>query len=198
MIRWTGRSRRGRRAVLIGLPLAAVLLLAGCGAGQITETTEQRGSTDGVNASIGGIDLRNVSLAYPEDGIYRKGSEARVEAVIVNTTSSPDRLISMRGASARGSFMRTVTTKQMKAVCKCSPAAPPPTLSTPHDQPINIKLAPGESLQAYGNAGPQLILSGLIRDFRSSQTTTVIFKFQKAGTISLKVPVGTPSVNPSS
>ncbi|HVX43859.1 MAG TPA: hypothetical protein VHC49_08225 [Mycobacteriales bacterium] len=182
----------------MGLPLIATLALAGCGAGQITETMEQQTNIDGVNASVGGIDLRNVSLAYPDNGIYQKGSEARVEAVIVNTSSSPDRLLSMQGASATGSFMKTVTVKELDPTCKCSPAAPRPSVSTPKDQPIDITLAPQANVNAYGDSGPQLILTGLTREFRSSQQTTVTFKFQKAGTISLKVPVGTPPENPES
>lgn len=196
MIRWTGRSRRGGRAALIGLPLIAVLALAGCGAGQITETMEQQASVDGVNGSVGNIDLRNVSLAYPENGVYEKGSEARVEAVIVNNSTSPDRLLSMRGASASGSFMKTVTVKELDPTCKCSPAAPRPTVETPKDQPIDVKLEPQASFKAYGDAGPQLTLTGLTKEFRSSQLTTVTFRFEKAGTISLKVPVGTPTENP--
>jgi hypothetical protein len=184
--------------VLVGLPLIATLAIAGCGAGQITETMEQTTNIDGVNASVGTIDLRNVSLAYPDDGIYRKGSEARVEAVIVNTSSTPDRLVSMQGASATGSFMKTVTVKTLTPTCKCSPSAPLPSVSTPRDQPIDIKLGPQANLNAYGDAGPQLILTGLTREFRSSQQTTVTFKFEKAGTISLKVPVGTPPENPES
>ena len=196
MIRWTGRSHRGGRAVLIGLPLIAVLAVAGCGAGQITETMEQQANVDGVNGSVGSIDLRNVTLAYPENGVYEKGAEARVEAVIVNTSDSPDRLLSMRGASARGSFMKTITTKELEPTCKCSPAAPRPTVQTPKDQPIDIKLEPQASLKAYGDAGPQLTLTGLTKEFRSSQQTTVTFRFEKAGTISLKVPVGTPTENP--
>jgi copper(I)-binding protein len=93
------RSRRsaGRsRVALAALVTAGGVVLAGCAAGQQAQTAEQRPTIDGNNAEVGPLALRNVAIEYPDNGVYRKGSVARLRLVIANTGNESDELTEVR------------------------------------------------------------------------------------------------------
>jgi copper(I)-binding protein len=93
------RSRRsaGRsRVALAALVTVGGIVLAGCGAGQQAQTAEQRPTIDGNNAEIGSIALRNVAIEYPDNGVYRRGSVARLRLLIANTGNAQDELVEVR------------------------------------------------------------------------------------------------------
>ncbi|MEV4311041.1 hypothetical protein [Actinocrispum sp. NPDC049592] len=73
----------------VGLALA----LAGCGAGQIAQTSGMEPAVNGGTGQAGTIAIRDVRLAYPQDGVYRSGADAVVEGVIVNTGQADDQLV---------------------------------------------------------------------------------------------------------
>src|SRR5262249_18828006 len=75
---------------------AAVLAIAGCGAGQITQTDHQIAAVDGTFGDAGtSIALRNVLIPYPHNpaGTYPSGSSVPVSLAIINQGSTPDELI---------------------------------------------------------------------------------------------------------
>lgn len=78
---------------VLGIGLAAVL--AGCGAGQITQTDTQLSGVNGASATVGSMAIRNAQLAYPADpqGVYQPGSSARLVVTIVNTGLTSDTLV---------------------------------------------------------------------------------------------------------
>ncbi|MDG4768427.1 hypothetical protein O7632_30680 [Solwaraspora sp. WMMD406] len=87
-------STRGHRrfAVLItGAAAAGVLLLSGCGTGQIAETALKSASINGVNIDSpnGAVSLRNLSLPYSGTEGYPEGGSAPVEVAIYNNTAEP-------------------------------------------------------------------------------------------------------------
>jgi copper(I)-binding protein len=93
------RSRRsaGRsRVALAALVTVSGVVLAGCAAGQQAQTAEQRPTIDGNNAEVGPIALRNVAIEYPDNGIYRRGSVARLRLLIANTGNAADALVEVR------------------------------------------------------------------------------------------------------
>ena len=90
MIRSTSRS------VLAGLVVVGGLVLAGCGAGQISQTAQQQPTVDGQQAQVGPIAIRYAALEYPTSGVYEKGSDARLRMVVVNTGDTADTLTSVR------------------------------------------------------------------------------------------------------
>jgi copper(I)-binding protein len=93
------RSRRsaGRsRFALAALVTVGGVVLAGCGAGQQAQTAEQRPTIDGNNAEVGPLALRNIAIEYPDNGVYRRGSVARLRLLIANTGNETDELTEVR------------------------------------------------------------------------------------------------------
>ena len=87
-------NRSTSRSVLAGLVVVGGLALAGCGAGQIAQTAQQKPTVDGQMAQIGPIAIRDAALEYPLGGVYERGSDARLRMVVVNTGIAPDTLVS--------------------------------------------------------------------------------------------------------
>lgn len=83
------RSIRGaRRAVLVAgaAATAATLLLSGCGAGQIAETSRQAAAVSGVDAQSpdGVYKIRNIAVDYPGTEGYPAGADASLRGVLYN------------------------------------------------------------------------------------------------------------------
>jgi copper(I)-binding protein len=88
--------RSTSRSVLAGLIVVSGLALAGCGAGQVAQTAQQRPTVDGQGAQVGPIAIRYAALEYPTSGVYEQGSTARLRMVVVNTGDQSDTLTSVR------------------------------------------------------------------------------------------------------
>jgi copper(I)-binding protein len=154
---------------------AAVLALAGCGAGQITQTDHQVSAVDGISGNLGdSIALRNVLIPYPnnQDGTYPAGSTVPVLLTIVNQGSSPDELIAVTSPAASQALVlgntrippgATVTS----AVRSAEPASP---------------LVIGELS----------ILLTTNQPLRAGLNTPLTFQFHNAGKLTLPVPMATP------
>jgi copper(I)-binding protein len=88
--------RRNRAQLVIGAMIAAVAV-AGCGAGQITQTSRQVAAVEGAGATAGQIAVRNATVEF--DGaaegaaVYPAGGNAPLQMVIVNTGAELDRLV---------------------------------------------------------------------------------------------------------
>lgn len=93
---------RALRAAAIGVLLLAPVTLSACGAGQVNQTSAQNRDKVGPTARIGDITLREVELAYPEGGHYAKGSDAVLNAAIVNDGAADDTLVSITGDGFSG------------------------------------------------------------------------------------------------
>ncbi|SES06591.1 hypothetical protein [Actinokineospora terrae] len=87
----TGRLRLA--PAVLGLGIAAALVTAGCGSGQITQTDSQLPAVNGALAQAGQIAVRDAVLAYPENGYYAKGADAPLSLTIVNVGGTPDKLV---------------------------------------------------------------------------------------------------------
>lgn len=101
MNRWTRHSSAPSRSVLAALAVVGGLALAGCGAGQVAQTAQQRPTVDGQNGSVGRLALRDVALEYPSAGVYKDGGDARLRMVVVNEGPSSDALVSVRSDAAQ-------------------------------------------------------------------------------------------------
>jgi copper(I)-binding protein len=88
--------RRNRARLVIGALIAAVAV-AGCGAGQITQTARQVAAVEGANATAGHISVRNATIEFDEAGhgaaVHPIGGSAPLEMLIVNTGAEIDRLV---------------------------------------------------------------------------------------------------------
>ncbi len=97
-------SRRSTGPLRTLLPAVAVGLLAlgiaGCSAGQVTQTDSVEPAVNGNRADVGEIALRDVVLAYPESGRYEAGDEAPLVLTIVNIGGTDDELTSVTSPAA--------------------------------------------------------------------------------------------------
>ncbi|WP_033261622.1 hypothetical protein [Amycolatopsis vancoresmycina] len=88
---------QNRRVLGAGvLALGAALALAGCGAGQITQTSTQQAAVNGTHAQVKNIDLRNAAVQYPTSGPgYPAGATPALTLTIVNRDARDDSLVSV-------------------------------------------------------------------------------------------------------
>ncbi|WP_439384097.1 hypothetical protein [Amycolatopsis lexingtonensis] len=88
---------QNRRVLGAGvLALGAALVLAGCGAGQITQTDSQQPAVNGTYAQVKTIVLRNAAVQYPTSGPgYPAGATPALTLTIVNQGAQDDSLVSV-------------------------------------------------------------------------------------------------------
>jgi copper(I)-binding protein len=88
---------QNRRVLGAGvLALGAALALAGCGAGQITQTDSQQPAVNGTYAQVKTIALRNAAVQYPTSGVgYPAGAAPALTLTIVNQGAQDDSLVSV-------------------------------------------------------------------------------------------------------
>ncbi|MEU9688149.1 hypothetical protein [Amycolatopsis japonica] len=85
------------------LALGAALVLAGCGAGQITQTDSQQPAVNGTYAQAKELVLRNAALQFPTEGqAYPAGAAAPLTLTIVNQGKLDDELVSVSSEAATG------------------------------------------------------------------------------------------------
>ncbi|NRN66138.1 Lipoprotein lpqE [Kibdelosporangium sp. 4NS15] len=87
------RQRHSLRFATAAVGIA--LALAGCGAGQISQTAGMEAAVNGGQGNVGSIAVRDVQLAYPPRGVYQAGSDAVLIGTIVNSGQTDDELISI-------------------------------------------------------------------------------------------------------
>ncbi len=161
------RGMSTRSALLASVGIAATVLASGCAAGQIAQTAEEQPGVPGAQATLGDVQLHNITIAYPNNGAYQPGSTGRLNFVVVNNGKQADHLVGVSSGAARSV-----------------------QISGPDGNKIQI--GPQSSVNVYGD-GPKVQLTGITRELRSSQQTTVTFQFDRAGEVSIKVPVAPAS-----
>lgn len=162
---------------------AAVLALAGCGAGQVAQTASQAAAVDGVNADLDALALRDVLIPYPQDhdGTYPSGSSVPVQLTIVNQTSSAETLVSLSTPAARRVLIEGTTT--IPAGMSVSGGTEQSAAAAPTAAPVS-PLNTGEL---------RIVLFDTTRALRPGQNIELTFVFRNAGSVTLPVPMGPPS-----
>ncbi len=97
------RSIPSLKYAALGAAIAGSLALAGCGAGQVTQTSSQVASVDGGSGTIGQIAVRDATIAFGSAtgaAVYPQGGSAPLQATIVNSGASDDRLVSASSPAA--------------------------------------------------------------------------------------------------
>jgi copper(I)-binding protein len=88
---------RPTAAALVGV-VAAAVTLAGCGAGQITQTDTQVAAVNGANAQVGQVAIRDTVIEFSDqaqgDAVYPRGGSAPLSMSMVNGGAQADRLVS--------------------------------------------------------------------------------------------------------
>jgi copper(I)-binding protein len=152
---------RWNRRLLFGAVAVLVPVLAGCEAGLNAPTLQFHPANFSGNTVRGGISLSNVFVLGPELGrVLPPGGQAGV-FLAISTQSGNDRLDSV---SAPGTARSVRVTGGSIRV-------------------------PAETLVDLGGPEPEVVLAGLQKPLRGGQTITMSFRFARAGTITLRVPV---------
>ncbi len=257
--------------------MVGALALAGCGAGQITQTSSQASGVGGASANVGQIAVREAAFAFTGDGktaaIYQAGSEAPLSMTVVNFGGQVDKLTNVStpaaesaritgdGTIASGRVLlveglpagepagapgeaapgaRPTTGPGASAQATAGPGAsaqatPAPGASAQATPAPGAEATPGPTEQASSapeaganpgsrpapaTAGPeaaataaagaaapssgvvtpgttraQVVLTGLKSDLQVGPTYPVVLTFERAGSVTLQVPVANPSEN---
>jgi len=167
----------------VGIGLA--LLLAGCGTGQVTQTSRAQSSVNGAQGQVGPMAVRNAQLAVPDGDkpYYQSGSDAPLLLTIVNTGTTEDELTSMTSPSAR-----SVRIEGQRAL---------PAQTTLRSVEPSESKSGTSGTSGAGGAGLQqgeirVVLEGLGEDVRPGLTVPVTLLFRQAGELTLNVPIAMP------
>ena len=171
------------RAKLIAAAAGAALLLTGCAAGQRAQTSVEVPVVDGVQASVGAIDLRALTIVTPANGSYPSGGSAALQLYIVNN-GAPDQLVSVSSSAAKAATLSTSAATEFSI-----PPSAAPSSSSSAAQPA-IPLASGETtVVGVAAADPQITLKGLDAALYPAMSIPVTFTFATAGSVTVQVSV---------
>jgi len=159
---WNSRASGLPRRLLIVAAAALVPAVAGCEAGNNAPTQNWHNPTDGVGTVTHGISIRNVFvLGAPGSAALPAGQSAGLYFALVNDGNNGDRLVSVQ---APGSA----------------------TAVTLPGGSINV---PDNHVVLLGGPQPEAVLTGLTRPLAGGSVLTIVLNFQKAGSVTLRVPV---------
>jgi len=254
------RSVSSPRVVLAVGAVVGALALAGCGAGQITQTSSQVSGVGGGSANIGQLAVREAAFAFAGDGktsvIYPAGGTAPLTMTVVNFGPQDDKLTGASspaaasvqiigdatiasgrlllvngepagrptGASASATTApgsatpapsgaratpgatatptpRAEATPAPSARATAAPSAAAPSTAGPEDTAAAGPTAsagaapPSGAPVAPGTTTAQVVLTGLKQDLTVGPTYPVVLTFQRAGEVTVQVPVANPAEN---
>ncbi|GAA1803068.1 copper chaperone PCu(A)C [Planosporangium flavigriseum] len=159
------RRRMMRAAALLAAPAAAVALLSGCSAGQISQTDTMVAPVDGVevNSQHRLASLRDVQIKYNKPEGYAKGETAPLQVFIANNQpAKPLVLSSVKAVSKKtGASLGTVVLTGGAADIETLPSSSPSSASSapvsPSTSPSGRASAsqrPSASAAASSSASP--------------------------------------------
>lgn len=180
-------NRRSTRvAVLAAGSLIGAVALAGCSAGQLSQTASQESAVDGSRAAIKNVALRNIRIqAQQKTDFIQPGTT--VDLVLVAVNQSPDVSDKLVGIS---SDIGKVTVTGNPTL----PAGGTLFVGTPTGQ--NKKAA--DSAAAVQAAETVKATVALDRQITNGPNYNFTFDFEKAGSVSVAVPISAPEGPPLS
>ncbi|TNC28014.1 copper chaperone PCu(A)C [Amycolatopsis alkalitolerans] len=182
-----------RRALTSGvLGLGAALALAGCGAGQITQTDTMVPAVNGALATVGKISVRNAGLANTNScqQAYPAGSNAPLTLTIGNAGAKDDELVSVSSPNASN-----VTIGGQKTVVGASSLVVGPA-DRPESGSGRTSASPTSSPTTGENGTlgrATIVLEGIKQVIWPGQMTPVTFVFRDAGPVTIQLPIDAPT-----
>jgi copper(I)-binding protein len=174
-------------AVLTALVMGAALVLAGCGAGQITQTAGQQAAINGADAQVKTLAIRDAVLQFPPNGAYPTGSDAALQLTIVNDGSNDDELVSVSSDAAAGAVILGSKT----IVARSSLFVTPPTAGAP------VTTSPSSSAPGVTSSSPATTTSSgsaSASPTSTSTSTSPTSTSPSSPTSSPSVAIGTASI----
>lgn len=167
--------------------MAAVLLFAtGCGAGQIAQTANHVTATNGAQGRVGPMLVRDAQLVgqppVTGDTLHEPGADVPVRVTIVHDAShsvpgvGADRLVAVSSPSFTAGRVTGDTRVDVGGA-----------LAAGYDEPVSAVTTGGT--QRIG-----ITLLGLREPLRAGLTYPVTFTFERAGPLTLQLPVANPDV----
>jgi copper(I)-binding protein len=180
------KPRSSRVAALAAGGLIGAVALTGCSAGQLSQTASQESAVDGNHAVINNVALRNVHIqAQQNTDFLRPGKTVDLVLVVVN--QSPDVTDKLVGISTD---IGEVTVTGDPTL----PAGGTLFVGTPNG--LNKKAADtAAAVEAADSVKATVALSTQITNGPNYNFT---FKFEKAGSVTLAVPISAPEGPPLS
>lgn len=161
--------------------LVAAAALAGCGAGQIAQTTDQASAVNGTEGAVGELTLRDVRIqAVQSSGDFLAAGQT-VDLVFVVTNQSTDSGDELTGVSTEVGKVSVTGDKKVPALGSL-------VVSTPARQ----DLAPAPGVNGTGGAeraGTATATVNLDQPITNGLTYKFTFDFKRAGRIGLAVPI---------
>lgn len=178
---------RTRPTTLAGAALIAAAVLTGCGAGQVASTATQVSNTTGGNAQAGPLALRTVAIAFDgavEDGaVYRRGEDAPLNMTVVNEAGQTDRLVSASTPLAESVEISGTTDIASGRSLVVGGDTQQQGAGSPGGAPVTTPLPREDEPTA------SVVLVGLRDDVRSGISYPITFTFERAGDVTVAVPV---------
>jgi copper(I)-binding protein len=188
---------RALRAATVGVLLFSPLVISACSAGQVNQTSTQLRDKVGPEVQVGDLTLRGIQLAYPTNGSYAPGDDAELQMSMVNSGSEDDALVGIKGTG----FAEVRVTGAASGTVVASPSAgatttPPPAPATTSGgaRAVDITI-PANTSVFLGENAPTITLVALGQPLTPAQTLDLTFTFQKAGDVTVAVPVAVPASN---
>ena len=146
----TRSMMRGATALAASAAVAAGLLLAGCGAGQVTQTEGQQPPVSGVNVESADkkILMRNLAIAYPGPEGYARGASAPIHVRIINQHQNTVRLVAVTSEAG------TVALGGPAAVPSSAAPAPATSSAAPSGSPSGSPSVSGSRSASASPSAP--------------------------------------------
>ncbi|HTZ14593.1 MAG TPA: hypothetical protein VMC78_13415 [Mycobacterium sp.] len=176
--------RSSRVAALAGAGLIAALALTGCSAGQISQTSSQESDVDGNAAVINNVALRDVRIQAQQNTDFLPPG-ATVDLVLVVVNQSPDVADKLVGVTTD---IGKVTVTGDATV----PAGGTLFVGTPNS--LNRKAADSAAAVEAANFAKATV--ALSKPITNGPNYNFTFNFEKAGSVSLLVPISAPESPP--
>jgi copper(I)-binding protein len=192
--------RQQKRRVLgsVVLGLGAALAIAGCGAGQITQTDTQQPAVNGAYAQAGRVLIRDAALQFPQSGqqAYAAGSNAPLSLVIVNQEPTDDELVSVSSPLASGAQIegsKVIVAGSYLVVGGQEGGAGAETSAAQPSSATAAAAASGgvKTPEKMGHA--TVVLQGLRTNVWAGMTVPVTFTFRNAGQVTVELPIAAPA-----
>ncbi|MGC0362183.1 copper(I)-binding protein [Rhodococcus sp. 27YEA15] len=185
------RKPTRRVATAIALAAGAAIALSACSSGQVSQTAVQQAAVNGNTANVGELALRNVHIAYPSSEEYsiEPGGNAVLAFTIVNESNeTTDKLIRIST-----DYAARVIAGEETGGLTIKPQSSLQAGQVPADQSA-VDLADTQIKNKDENSdAPSALTLVVLEDIkagvRPGLTVPVTFTFEKAGPVTLDVPV---------
>lgn len=175
-----GLSRRA--GLVVSMIAAAALTVAGCSAGQITQTDTQVAAVNGEQAAVGALRISNAALSYPEGNpaFWAAGSNVPLHMSIVNTGPFDDQIVSLSSSWSDKIVVKgdNVLTARKELIV----GGPEAAAETPLDEATDS----GDA----GNA--TIVFTKVAKNLYPGQVIEVEIVFEEAGPLTLRIPIESP------